>query len=586
LSAQAAETQDNSPDTYEDTPVELVNFLLSEGSQVTSNFIVSSPVVQLESSQSQDASVSHDNISKVKENIFPVYVMRSVIEHPGKLSKVIVNGMEIEFEVDTGAGVSVMSESMFSQYFSNPTLSPVPVTLSTIAGEVVVPGQVEVFVKKLGSVEKSHVLPIIICQGSAPAVPLMGRQWLDSLYPEWRSMLCHNLSDKFDKESYVELLYHQYPNVFSQDASSYIKDFKASLNLEENAQPIFSKPYSVPYALMPELDKILDAWVAQGKIKPVAVSDWASPCFLIPKQPEGLRLVNDFKKTINKKCKRQIFPPPNPQTIFASLASAKVFCVVDMSEAYTQLRLDEKSQEIVVMNTPHRGLFRALRLMYGIASAPGIFQMMMSRLISGLRGVVAYLDDVLIFGSCLSECLENVHALLERFQQYNVRVNLAKCRWFLPQVEFLGFVISAESRRPSPRLVSAIVNAPQPQNVREVKAFLGLVTFYSQFLPNMSTLLYPLNQLTHADVPFVFSEECKKAFTTAKQILIKQGLLMHFDPKLEVVLIVDTSPVGAGAVLAHRVRYKGRIVERPVAFASLTFSPTQSRYSQIEKVWQ
>jgi len=127
----------------------------------------------------------------------------------------------------------------------------------------------------------------------------------------------------------VELLYHKYPNVFSQDASSYIKDFKASSNLVENAQPIFSKPYSVPYSMMPELDKILDAWVAQGKIKPVAVSGWASPCLLIPKQPEGLRLVIDFEKTINKKCKRQIFPPPNPQTIFASLASAKVFCVVD-----------------------------------------------------------------------------------------------------------------------------------------------------------------------------------------------------------------------------------------------------------------
>ena len=92
----------------------------------------------------------------------------------------------------------------------------------------------------------------------------------------------------------------------------------------------------------------------------------------------------------------------------------------------------------------------------------------MDKILSGLKGTVAYLDDVLIFGSTYEECLSNVHAVLQRFVEFNVRVQPSKCRWFLSEIEYLGHVIDESGRRPSPKLVSAIANAPTPKNAKEL----------------------------------------------------------------------------------------------------------------------
>ena len=91
------------------------------------------------------------------------------------------------------------------------------------------------------------------------------------------------------------------------------------------------------------------------------------------------------------------------------------------------------------------------------------------------------------------------------------------------ELEYLGYVLSPEGRRPSPRLVSAVVNAPKPENIRQLRGFLGLFTFYAQFLPNMSTILHPLNSLTRIGVQYQWDEKCTEAFNAAKQVLVQRG---------------------------------------------------------------
>jgi len=198
------------------------------------------------------------------EGVNPVTSVGNLAEFPSTVISLNINDKVIHCEVDTGAGVSFMSELMFNDVFGNLTSTPSPMQLSTISGDNV-PGLVEVFVKKV-SYAKLHVLPLVICFGNLPAHPL-GRQWLDSLYPEWRQVLCNTIQNvSFDKEAFVEMLSNQYPSVFIADASSTIKGMEVSLSLKPDAKPVFSKAYPVPNAFLPVVDKILDEWILLGKI--------------------------------------------------------------------------------------------------------------------------------------------------------------------------------------------------------------------------------------------------------------------------------------------------------------------------------
>ena len=126
----------------------------------------------------------------------------------------------------------------------------------------------------------------------------------------------------------------------------------------------------------------------------------------------------------------------------------------------------------------------------------------------------------------------------------------------------------------------SVSEAPRPTNVTEVKSFLGMVNFYGKFIPDLASKMRPLYELLKDGQDFVWSADCEKAFCLAKEELMSKRVLVHFDPKKEIVLSVDASPYGLGAVLSHRMKDGS---ERPIAYASRTLCPAEKNYAQIEK---
>ena len=120
-----------------------------------------------------------------------------------------------------------------------------------------------------------------------------------------------------------------------------------------------------------------------------------------------------------------------------------------------------------------------------------------------------------------------------------------------PTVEYFAFVVDRYGIHPSPRKVQAIQEVPEPQSATELKSFLGLVNHYHKFIPDMSTLVHPLNRLLMFDAPWAWTETCQVAFKKLKELLLNSPLLAHYDPNKPVWLAVDASSFGLGAVLSH-----------------------------------
>ena len=131
-----------------------------------------------------------------------------------------------------------------------------------------------------------------------------------------------------------------------------------------------------------------------------------------------------------------------------------------------------------------------------------------------------------------------------------------------------------------PDKVHAIVDAPDPQNVQELKSYLGLLSYYGKFLSNLSSVLAPLYRLLRKDYGWRWSAVERAAFKSSKELLTSSKLLVHYDPSLDLVLACDASAYGVGAVLAHRLPDG---TEQPIGYASCCLSPSEQNYSQLEK---
>ncbi|PIO75317.1 hypothetical protein TELCIR_02664 [Teladorsagia circumcincta] len=201
-------------------------------------------------------------------------------------------------------------------------------------------------------------------------------------------------------------------------------------------------------------------------------------------------------------------------------------------------------------------------------------------MVSGLRGVTTYLDDILVSGKTKEEHNENLLAVFGRIADYGLKVRLDKCAFSQPEIRYLGFILDKNGRRPDPKKIEAIKNMKEPKNVTQLRAFLGMVTYYSAFLPSMKNLRGPLDALLKKDTKWKWSFKEQDAFKKLKEALSSERNLAHYDPRQKIVVAADACDYGIGCVISHRY-VDGS--EKPIAHASRSLSNAEKNYSQIEK---
>ncbi|XP_066980073.1 uncharacterized protein [Macrobrachium rosenbergii] len=255
------------------------------------------------------------------------------------------------------------------------------------------------------------------------------------------------------------------------------------------------------------------------------------------------------------------------------------------------LKLDlaapNRAKEISAFITPF-GLSEYKVLPFGMTNAPSTFQSMVHEVIRGLEGVYAYLDDIVIASNTWDEHLKTLKELFRRLLKANPVINLAKSSFGKAKVTYLGHVIGSGSILPKDTNVKAITSFPTPSDKKELKTFLGMVSYYSKFCPNFA-IITSLHALTSSKVRFHWNQDHDKAFQQLKLFMTSSPLLQAPNLAKPFFIQVNACNTGFGSVLLQETSNGTStfppLLERllPISYYSGAFKGTQLGWPTIEK---
>ena len=226
------------------------------------------------------------------------------------------------------------------------------------------------------------------------------------------------------------------------------------------------------------------------------------------------------------------------------------------------------------------GLYQYRVMPFGMRNSPATFQRLINRVISGLTGCEAYIDDLVLHSDSWNSLMQVHMALFDRLRAARLTVNLAKSEFCQATVQYLGYVVGQVQIKPVTAKIDAILRYPAPRDKKSLMRFLGTIGYYRRFCVNLSSLINPLTNLLGKNVKFIWSKECSEAFERVKRLLMTSPVLITANYEKQFSLYVDASDVGIGAVLTQLCSDD---VDHPISFYSKKLNKHQRNYSTIEK---
>ncbi|XP_072401071.1 uncharacterized protein [Diabrotica undecimpunctata] len=429
-----------------------------------------------------DSSCSNSDTDLTDEQVL-VWTVNEINPNSSEwFQKIIINGKESILKVDTGSEVNILNSSDFKNLnIDYKMLENTNSSLSSYTGHVinVVDNDKQ---KSLLGLKAARDFQIVCDQ---PSVSMIDNE--------------------------TNHIINSYKSIFS-GVGKVNRYF--NITLSSDAVPFISGTRKIPLAIRSQVKDKLDDMVRKNLIVPVSEpTEWQNPIVVVPKNKgSDIRICMD-PVYLNKYVKRERFPIPTQDTLFAKLSGANYFTLLDASSAFLQLPLNYESSLLCTFTTPF-GRYRYLRLPYGLTCAPEIFQKYMSE-------------------------------LLDSHQISNIGIS------------------------PDHDKTEAITKMTPPSNKKELQRFLGTIVYLAKFIPNLSEHTSPLRCLLSSKNEWHWGYNEQACFDKLKNLLASATTLHYFNPDKKTILSVDASPYGLGAMVSQD--------GFPIEFASVSLTPTQRR---------
>ena len=542
------------------------------------------------------------------QEFFVDAVDKTPASHSAWMVLMHVNGIVTNLKLDTGANVNIISHQDFLQLKKRPKLHPTKVKLTAYAGsDVPVAGQC---ILQITYKDRMYNVSFIVT--SAKVQPILGvkdcerlnlvkRVWavtgepglqgsgiergFGEKQPEYYDSEVQTLP--VDKTKVLESV-SVVNGVTSYDTllSEFSDLFEGlgclpgdhGITVDENVTPVVEPCRKISFVLYDKLKVELNRMEKSDVIeKVVEPSEWVSGLVVVHKKNGNLRVCLD-PRNLNAAIRREHFKLPTREEVMSQFAGAKVLSKLDAKSGFWQLKLTPSSSRLCTFTTPF-GRYRFKRLPFGIKSAPEVYHRTLHGIFEDLPGVDTSMDDIIIWGETTEIHDRRLRAVLQRCREVNLKLNSAKCKLGVPELTFLGDVVSAEGLKADPEKVRAIDEMEKPQNVKELQRFLGMVNYLSRFVQDLSTKAAPLRALLDKKNEWCWSNEQEHSWLGLKNSLKADPVLQFFDPNKPIRVSSDASKSGLGAVLLQQHDDKWL----PVAYASRAMTEAECRYAQIEK---
>lgn len=373
----------------------------------------------------------------------------------------------------------------------------------------------------------------------------------------------------------------KYPSVFSGRIGEY-KNYELELHIDKTIRPVQAKPRYTPFHLRKAIEKQLNEKIKNGIIERVVdePTEWLSETVYIPKpNTDEIRICTDMRAA-NKAILREKYEMPNIEEIIYEINGEKLFSKIDLNSAFEQIKLSPQSRYISRFRT-HIGIFQYKRLFFGVSSAPEIFHNIIKNVISWISNAKNVSDDILIYGINEIDHDKALDSVLNRLERNGLTVNKNKCIFKKPEINFFGLKLSHNGVLLNQEKTIALKNAQVPRNASELHSFLGLIVYASRWIKDLATISEPLWRLTKKSVRWEWNELHESSFNQIKLTLLEKAI-GGFDLNWKTIVTVDASPVGLGAVLTQADPNNSKNT-KIIIFVSRKLSPTEQKYSQIEK---
>lgn len=372
----------------------------------------------------------------------------------------------------------------------------------------------------------------------------------------------------------LEDLLQEYNDVFSSrdDDLGYCTVTRHRIDTG-NARPVRQPLRAHPRAHRETIDAHVESMLKNDLIE-AAQSEWASNVVLARKKDGSMRFCLDYRG-LNNVTRGDAYPLPRITDSLDALSGATWFSTLDLRSGYHQIGMHPEDADKTAFVT-RRGAFRWRRMPMGLSGATATFQRTMDLILSGLNFVIClvYLDDVIVFSTTPQQHLDRLREVFNRLRGANLKLKVQKCRLMKKRVEFLGHIVSPEGVSADPEKIQKIVDWTPPRCLKELRAFLGLCSYYRRFVHGFAQLAAPLNELTKKNCEYEWNRERQEAFDELKKRLTSSPVLGLPTDEGEYVLDTDASDASIGAVLSQRQAG----TEKVLAYGSRRLSAAERNY--------
>lgn len=382
-----------------------------------------------------------------------------------------------------------------------------------------------------------------------------------------------------DQREAVQKLLIQYQTIFSKTDGDLGRTGLVKHTIETGSvRPIRQPVRRIPWAQHEEAERQVKQMMENDLIQP-SNSPWSSPIVLVKKKDGSMRFCIDYRR-LNEVTLKDAYPLPRIDDSLDSLSGAQWFSTLDLASGYWQVELDPEDQAKTAFVT-RSGLYEFKVLPFGLCNAPPLFERLMEQVLMGLQweSCLIYLDDIIVFGNSFEQEMSRLRVVFTRLKTAGLKLKPSKCHLFQKEVLYLGHKVSEKGIWTDPGKIEAVKTWPVPRNVRDVRSWLGLCSYYRRFIQKFAEVARPLHRLTEKGRTFSWDEPCEKAFQTLKERLITAPILAYPRPGDPFILDTDASDQAIGSVLSQK--QDGQ--ERVIAYASRALSKPERQYCVTRK---